>query len=314
MDHDDDGYRRHHPVLAAACIVLAIAVAGLAWYAYPRFQQQSASLNQLRDELHNRVQQIKDEATDSASVHDRLRSEADKLRQDLRARIDSASKKASQAAEDAYNRMEARLNARLNNEIEARTEGVGQLKDRMANLEASRSADQTQIAELKQQLNDVRAQTEQSASEQSNALDGLRQQVADNQSGASQQIATLQRESDQNRQDVAGISTKLAVEKIPFEASKDHQSELTGGISLYVSGTDITHRRVDGWMYVASEHRNLWLHQQSALEPVIFYGSHDGQKRELVITNVATNSVTGYLLLPKPNRPTPVPRAGAGGE
>jgi hypothetical protein len=32
---------------------------------------------------------------------------------------------------------------------------------------------------------------------------------------------------------------------------------------------------------------------------VVFYGYEDGKKRELVITNVTQNSVTGYLLAPK---------------
>ena len=39
--------------------------------------------------------------------------------------------------------------------------------------------------------------------------------------------------------------------------------------------------------------------RQGAQEPLVFYGVKDGKRRELVITNVAKNSVTGYLLLPK---------------
>ena len=31
---------------------------------------------------------------------------------------------------------------------------------------------------------------------------------------------------------------------------------------------------------------------------VVFYGYHDSKRRELVITNVSKNSVSGYLLLP----------------
>lgn len=66
-------------------------------------------------------------------------------------------------------------------------------------------------------------------------------------------------------------------------------------------------------MWVASEHRDIWLRGQEALQPVIFYGSRDGQKRELVITNVAKNSVTGYLLLPK-QASEPGPNHDSGGE
>ena len=44
--------------------------------------------------------------------------------------------------------------------------------------------------------------------------------------------------------------------------------------------------------------RTIWLKNQLAQDPVIFYGNVDGKKRELRITNVTGSSVTGYLVLP----------------
>lgn len=239
VDDDDSRIHRQHSLLGALCIVLTIAVIGLAWYAYPQFKRQDASLKDLRDQTRDRIQQVEQKTTSSG--------------EGLRARIDAVGRRAGQAAEDTYKRLEARLDARLDAEAKSRTESLTNLTLRVRDLESSRAADQAQIAELKQQLD----------------------------------------------QDVAGISNKLAVEKIPFEAGANHTTELTGGITLHVSGTDPAYRRVSGWMWVASEHRDIWLRGQDALEPVIFYGAQDGQKRELVFTNVARNSVTGYLLLPK---------------
>jgi hypothetical protein len=46
------------------------------------------------------------------------------------------------------------------------------------------------------------------------------------------------------------------------------------------------------------DRRTIWLRGQGAQEPVVFYGTRDGKRRELVITNVAKNSVSGYLILP----------------
>jgi hypothetical protein len=69
-------------------------------------------------------------------------------------------------------------------------------------------------------------------------------------------------------------------------------------VSLNVKGTDISHRRVSGWMWVMPDRRTIWLRAQGAQQPVVFYGSQDGKRREVVITNVTKDSVTGYVLLP----------------
>jgi sortase A len=95
---------------------------------------------------------------------------------------------------------------------------------------------------------------------------------------------------------------KPGVKRIAFEIRKNHSRELTPGISMGVTGTDASSRRVDGWMWVMPERRTIWLRDHSAHEPVIFYGHVDGKMRELVITSVAGNSVRGYLLSPESGR------------
>ncbi len=300
--------QRHHRFLAATCILLIAVVAALVWYSYPRFKQQAASIAQISDQIRDQIRQT----ADTSSAQNSLRGEAGKLGQELRARIDSVGKRASQVADDTYRKLEARLD----DEIKSRTDGAVKLDARVSQIESSQAADQTQIAQLKQDLNQARQEASDRAARDSARhsadVEQVRSEVEDIRNGSTQEIAALRRDQDRNRQDVASISNKLAVEKVPFEAGKDHNTELAEGISLYVSGTDVRYRRVNGWMWVPSEHRNLWLRDQSALEPVTFYGSQDGQKRELVITNVAKNSVTGYLLLPKETNQVEPARSASG--
>ena len=87
--------------------------------------------------------------------------------------------------------------------------------------------------------------------------------------------------------------------------------ELAAGISLNVTRTDTARRTLNGWISFLPDRRTIWLKNQNALEPVVFYGSRDGEKRELVITNVTRNSVVGYLLLPADRS---APAAGHTGE
>ena len=95
------------------------------------------------------------------------------------------------------------------------------------------------------------------------------------------------------------IANGLAVERVNFEVAKGHSQELAPGISIGLTGTDVQYRRVKGWMWVMPDRRTIWLRNQDAQEPVVFYGLTDGKKRELVITQVAKGSVAGYLVLPK---------------
>jgi hypothetical protein len=92
-----------------------------------------------------------------------------------------------------------------------------------------------------------------------------------------------------------------AVEEIPFEAGTGGYTELPGGISLYVGSIDFRRRSLSGWMWVAADHRHVWLRDQKAGEPVILHGC-DGQTREVKITSVGRNSVTGSVVLPKSRR------------
>jgi hypothetical protein len=89
-----------------------------------------------------------------------------------------------------------------------------------------------------------------------------------------------------------------AEKKIPFTITKDHSRQLAPGISLGLTGTDVRDHRVDGWMWLMPDRRTVWLRSQQAKEPVVFYSGADGKKRELQITAVNQNSVTGYLVLP----------------
>jgi hypothetical protein len=51
-------------------------------------------------------------------------------------------------------------------------------------------------------------------------------------------------------------------------------------------------------MWIMPDRRTIWLKNQDARKPVIFYAGRDGKRLELVITKVGRDSVTGCLLLP----------------
>jgi sortase A len=94
------------------------------------------------------------------------------------------------------------------------------------------------------------------------------------------------------------VENTSAVRKLPFSVTTNHSRELAPGISIGLTRTDAAGHRVDGWMWVMPDRKTIWLREQSARQPVVFYGAHDGRRRELVITAVTKNSMAGYLVLP----------------
>jgi sortase A len=92
--------------------------------------------------------------------------------------------------------------------------------------------------------------------------------------------------------------SKPGEKKIPFTITKDHSRQLAPGISLGLTATDVRDHRVDGWMWLMPDRRTVWLKSQQVQEPFVFYSGPGGKKRELEITAINQNSITGFLMMP----------------
>ncbi len=100
-------------------------------------------------------------------------------------------------------------------------------------------------------------------------------------------------------EDVEDMAGKTALDRINFDVPRGHSRQLAPGISIGVNRVDPSSRKVDGWLWVMPDRRTIWLRGQGAPQQIVFYGLRDGKKRELVITRIANDAISGYLLLPK---------------
>ena len=281
---------RRPGLLGVVCGLVVFGIAGSLWFAYPKLtdhdpsRAQWESVHKSVDALGGRLDQQKSKLTEWSNNQDQLRDQIAAFRREMRSRIETARKQANRSAEELFDRAQKQEQT-----------DTQEASAKLARLELSRDADQTQIAQLQEDL----ARTRQEAAQQAAALNEVRQQIAENGASAEQKLASLQATEDRDRRDVDTINDKLAVRRVDFEVGKGKSEELAPGISLEISGTDVSFRRVSGWMWVLPDRRTIWLHDQAAQQPVVFYGYPDGQKRELVITNVSKGAVAGYLLLPK---------------
>lgn len=289
--------RRGHRVLTAMCVLFALLIGGAIWYEYPVLVDHKAELIRLPgllqgvdaigEHLRQTDAQIAAWSRQRDLDRESVSAQMAKLSRDVRTGMAAASRNVRATTDAAYTRIETRVNDQMD-----------RIDTRLSSLETKRDADQKQIAALQQELTRVR----QDLSQQTDKVASLEQQVQQNQAGAVAQISSLQSEQTRGQQELNGIQNQLAVDKVPFEARKGQDREIASGISLHISKTDASRGRVDGWVALQPGQPSITLRHQSIQEPLVFYGLQDGKRCELVITSVARNSVSGYLLVPKPRQ------------
>lgn len=278
----------HHRIRWIALTLVLAAIIGLGWYFYPSLSQAPAILAQIPGlqkafgDMGSRL------TTTEAKLQDWLASQHELQQRvaDLQKETESRFRYARQQAGE----LRAELSKRIHGEVLAQTQV---LETKVAKLEAKGEADQALIAKLQTDLAALRQETEKQAAQ----LDGVHNQIEHDGANRDQQIASLNDQVGRENRDVQDLNQKLAVKRVDFEVTRNHSRDLGDGISLGITGTDVSHRRVTGWVWVMPDRRTVWLHDQGAQEPVVFYGLRDGKRKELVITNVTRDSISGYLLL-----------------
>jgi hypothetical protein len=280
---------RHHRIQGVGLLLVALALGGGGWYGYRALQRHEGALAQFPgvqkvvDAIGDQVKQTDQKLASWADDQQSLRDQMAKLGQKMETRVTSVAKAMQESSAEVYRRVQAQIDERLQ-----------RVDTRLTRIEASSESQQIRIAELQQEVGDVRSQ----AARQADELAAVRSKMEESAATHERQLSRLQQSEEADRHDVDAIGHKLAVHRVDFEVTKNHSRELAEGISLDVTSTDPLHRSVSGWMWVMPDRRTIWLKGQNAGQPVVFYGREDSKKRELVITNVTKNSVTGYLLLP----------------
>lgn len=284
--------RRHHRILTAFLILLAIGLAGLAWYAYPILGRHDSLLSQIpmtltdiRKDVYNLGEQAKSTDTkvdDWGNRQEELRGQLNKARADLRARIDSARKQARDTSAALIQRARSDFATQLDS-----------IKTQLAKLETSGASDREQIARLQKELAEVRNQMNQQGQE----LASVQGRVIQNAAATSQELASVKSTQQQDRHDFDAYADKFAVKRLDFEVTKNHDSTVAPGISLRVNSTDVSYQRLNGSVLAADGH-TTWLRQLKVQEPVFLTSFADGRTRELLITRVNKNGAVGYVLVP----------------
>jgi chaperonin cofactor prefoldin len=294
MEERWETLNRRHRILGVALLLLALTVGGGGWYAYQALQRHDMAPTQFPvvqkvvDAIGDQVKQTDHKLASWADDQQSLRDQIAKLGQKMEVQVARVTTQAQVSSAEMYRRVQAQIDDRLQ-----------RVDTRLTRIESSSEIEQTRVAELQRELAEMRSQ----AGRQADDLAAIRSKMDESSATNQRQLAGLQQSEEADRHDVDTIEHKLAVHRVDFEVTKNHSRELAEGISLGVTSTDVAHRYVSGWMWVMPDRRTIWLKNQNASQPVVFYSHADGKRRELVINNVTKGSVTGYLLLPGESGP-----------
>jgi hypothetical protein len=286
---EEEGLEPSHRVRWIFAALVVTALLGLGCYFYPSVGQLPAALGKIPGiektfgEMGGRVAATEAKLEDWLASQHELQQRVADLQKETEARFRYARKQTAD--------LRAELSKRIHGAVLAETQA---LETKVARLEARSEADQALIAKLETDLAALREE----AGKQAAQLESVHSQMDRDGASRDQQIASLNDQVGREGRDVETLNKKLAVKRVDFEVTKNHARDLGQGISLGITGTDVSHRRVTGWMWVLPDRRTIWLHDQGTQQPVVFYGTRDGKRKELVITNVTRDSITGYLLLP----------------
>lgn len=266
--HETEQLRKRIAALWGAVLALAVILSGVTGYGYLTLQKHNVQLSELPGVQETlalagqRLDAVETKLTSWAADWDAVQARLSKLDRKVAYNRELARSEAAKQAAAA----EERLRAELDEQAKA-------VDARFVLLESGQEAERARLTQLRDEIANVRLDT-------GHDLGALNDQVA----RGERQLDELARTLDRQR--------------VSFEATKNRTEELAPGISLRVTGTNVSHQRVKGWLWLVEDRKFLWIKDLGLQQAMVFYRKDGRGPNELVITQVSGGSVAGYLLLP----------------
>lgn len=259
----------------AAVALLTVALVGAGAYGHYILQKYNfelsrlPGLNESLSSLSGRMGTMEVSLRDWTNNWSGLVDRMAQLERRVSANVQIARKQAQELVTEARDRIQAQLDERTR-----------VLEARLAQVESTHDAQRTRMAQLHGELADARSE-----------VTVLRE-------GTSRDLSDLQQQVTQSQGAVDALARRHERRRVDFELSKNQTRELAPGISMSITRTDPSYQRFSGWLWFLPDRRTLWVRQQGAQQPVIFYSKRGGERYEMVVNVVTRDSVVGYLLLP----------------
>lgn len=268
-------HKRRSAGLWTALVSLAVVLAVLAFYGYSVLSNQN-----------NRLGWLPSLAKSVAAVRARTDALASSIRgwnsrqQALEARVRKLDAVWESRLAGARRYAAELVNSASQKDHQELDQRTAALKAQIAGMASSQQAEQRHLAQVEKDLASTR------------------QELASVQASHNREMAAFQQRQVSTQGEIDSINKSLSTHQVSFQAVRGHDADLAPGISLHITGTDIAHQQFRGWIWLAGTRRRLWFRRQAVAAPVVFYPKAGAQAYELVVTQVGSGGVAGYLLTP----------------
>lgn len=268
-------HKRRSAALWTALATLAVALAVLAGYGYSVMSNQNTQLEWLPSlaksisAVRTRTSGLETNIKEWGDKQDKLAGHVQKLDDGWQARLDRVRQHAAELVANAYQKEREELNQK-----------TAALNIQIAEMSSRQHADQVQMAQLEKELTNTR------------------QELAFAKEQYIHELADVKEQQISNEREMASINNTLSTDQVNFEAQKDSDEEIVPGISLHLTGTDISHQQYAAWVWLADSGHRVWVRHQAIEAPVVLYPKAGGEAYELVVTRVSQKGVAGYMLAP----------------
>ncbi len=261
-------------------VILALAVAGMAWYWSSATQGYEEQFTNLPD------QQQTIEAVDQ-KVNERLASWADDW-QGFGERLTKIEQRVTSDLQLVRNYAQQQANTvhqLLVDEIDARAQWV---QTHIARMESNQESQRVRIAALQEELAGVTA-----------ALKGQTEQIEMVRRDANREMDGLYQRVAATRSDLDALAWKSQTGRADFEMSRDAVYEPIPGVKITLKNTNVPNQRVEeGWVQIVPDGRFLGIRSQGIQQPMFFYTQQDSRPYQLVFTRITRDGAVGYLVHP----------------
>jgi cell division protein FtsB len=288
--HQQETYDRRTRIFTIIVGMLILAFLATLWLAYPMLRDQKTSTKEIVG--------LKNVAGGLGKRMDSVQSNVDRMTTGLPNLVDQFQtnmKAEVQIARDQAGQIERRVMANVNQSIQG-------IQSRLTGVESTQRESQehvnqlqTQIVQLNQELANVREQASASVAEI--------KQLKDQQDTSSRDFTGLNQRVSTNQAAVTNLTNRVDHQRVEFQVSnRAKTAQITPGIDVTVKHIDAGKQEVDLLMQMGGKNGDLLVRGQGIRKPVLFYMPDGNRKVELVITQIAKDSIAGYLLMPLPAR------------
>jgi predicted RNase H-like nuclease (RuvC/YqgF family) len=271
-----------------AAVLLVATTIGIAWVGFPLMTRNNEEAKPLPaaaaapNPLNSRMSAVEEKLNawpkDRAGIMDKIAQ----IEKTLGANIRRARSEATALVEGVKREMNQSLEA-----IQVRLTGV----------ESTQREAHDQVAQLQEDLATAKRDLE-AVREANTQLANHLNQVQQAQQSTQSQVAGLQSQMQEGQNRVDALSYQVDRRRVDFELIKDRTDEVTPGIHLTITGTDVAHQHVNGWVQIAGDGRFVWLKEAGAQSPIPFASRGEERAYQLVFTRIGNGTASGYLLVP----------------